>query len=379
LEWARKHARYSRSEWGQAYSSIRYRMDMAMNHKSIYEKYTLAEIRQKGGICGDQAYFASVTAKASGVPAMIITGWGDRGPHAWFGYEATARDWNLKSGRYPGDKYPAGQTIDPQTRQKIKEPMLELLTDPQRRQAPWKTATRLVWLAEILNKHGQPQEAREALETAVAVSSRHLVAWQALCNTLKQAEAPPVKMQEQFRVMRTTFARYPDVLATINELEIGVLKSGTNTTALTEAAKRQFRDLQSHGLERTDLQIENIKKQAALLVNAGKIDDADKVYRRGFQDQSRSIGWFRNLFPSYVEFARANQRLKEAAKFLSTELRRLPQPGGDPFAQKNYAQTERDLAVVFEETGQKSTANSLRQDALHSRSAPPVKLVIKNF
>ncbi len=364
LEWARTNARLSRAGWGQAYSSIRYRMDRAMLSTNIYKNYTLAEIRQKGGICGDQAYFAAMTAKANGIPAMIITGQGDRGPHAWFGYEATTQDWNLKTGRYKGDKYPAGATTDPQTHERIKEPTLELLTDPQRRQPAWKTATRLVWLSEILNKNGQSKEAREALESAVAGSSRHLVACRTLCETLKLAAVPPVKIQEQFSAMRTTFARYPDTIATINQWEIDLLKSSTNTVALVEAMKRQYRGLKFHGNERTDLQIENITKQAELLVNAGNIDAADKVYRKAFQDPSRTITWFRTLLPSYVEFARANKRLTEAAKFVYSEMLRLPRSGSDPFAQKNYAGTERDVASVLEEIGRASLAKSLRQDAL---------------
>ena len=108
LVWAQDHADYGRGDWGQAYFSIQYRMDRATARTDIYDEYTLAEIKKKGGICMDQAYYASITAKANGIPAMAIDGEGDSGGHAWVQWEASRNGWSV-AGRY-SEHFAAGTT-----------------------------------------------------------------------------------------------------------------------------------------------------------------------------------------------------------------------------------------------------------------------------
>ncbi len=130
---------------------IRYRMDKAAGGRDLYDHYTLAEIKQKGGVCVDQAYFASMTAKANGIPAMTISGEGDRGAHAWFGYEESRTSWNLSTGRYK-DNYAAGTTRDPQTHRTIKEQELRELAAPARRTPAWGTTERYLQLSDLLRE-----------------------------------------------------------------------------------------------------------------------------------------------------------------------------------------------------------------------------------
>ncbi len=363
LIWARKNVKLARSQWGQAFGMIQYRMDRALKGAKIYDEYTLAEIRQKGGVCIDQAYFAAITAKANGIPAMIFTGEGERGGHAWFGFKASPQEWNFKTGRYQGDKLVAGFVTDPQTRETIKEQTLYLLTDPQRRQSSYREASRLTWLADIFDAHGQPDAAREALEQAVALSSRHLAAWKALYSSLKKSNQPTKKLQDTLAAMRANFRAYPDVVATINEWEIAVLMSGTNTAELVEAMRQQHRQLQSASGDRTDLLVSNVKQRAAIFEQRNDPDGADGVYRRALAEEGRQLTAFAELVAAYAEFARKHGRLSEAVRNIYTELRRHPVPGGDPFAQRMYAQIQRRVADLLEENNQPTQAKTLRQEA----------------
>ena len=82
--------------------------------------YSLANLVAKGGICGDQAHFASRVAKSFGVPAMKVSGEGRYGGmgHAWCGFLTAAKGRPVLefTGRYQYDYYYTGDIFDPQTR-----------------------------------------------------------------------------------------------------------------------------------------------------------------------------------------------------------------------------------------------------------------------
>jgi len=311
LVWARKNVRLARAQWGQAFGMIQYRMDRALKDAEIYKQYTLAEIRQKGGVCRDQAYFAAITAKANGIPAMMFTGEGERGLHAWFGFKSSPQEWNFKTGRYQGDKLVAGSVVDPQTRERIKEQTLYLLTDPQRRQPAYREANRLVWLANIFDARGQTDAARESLEQAVAVCSRHLAAWNALYASLKKSGQPPKKLQDTLSVMRANFRAYPDVVASINQMETEVLMTSTNTADIAAAMRQQHRQLQSSSADRTDLLVGNVKQRAAVFEQKNDLNGADSVYRRALSEEGRQLTAFGELIGPYADFARKHNRLHD--------------------------------------------------------------------
>lgn len=81
--------------------------------------YTLNNIKQFGGICVDQAYFASEVCKALGIPAAAVTGKSESAlGHAWTVSLTLAADkrrfyWDSATGRYEEQKYFVGQLRDP--------------------------------------------------------------------------------------------------------------------------------------------------------------------------------------------------------------------------------------------------------------------------
>ena len=118
--WAMK--KYGRSRRpSKAYFHVRY--DRRHFRKGKAKKisavpYTLANLRRVGGVCVDQAYYASEVCKALGIPATIVFGRGGAGvPHSWFAY-VRARvpqraSWNCRTGRYAENKYFIGWVRDP--------------------------------------------------------------------------------------------------------------------------------------------------------------------------------------------------------------------------------------------------------------------------
>lgn len=117
LVWAREHESGERQLWGNTYRSINY--DHARVNRSQYQwpygAYSLASIKERGGICVDQAYYAVLTARSFGIPAIYFSGNGKDAGHAWFSFMKEPGQWDLGVGRYEGQDFTTGQTINPQT------------------------------------------------------------------------------------------------------------------------------------------------------------------------------------------------------------------------------------------------------------------------
>ncbi|MFZ2642660.1 MAG: hypothetical protein WA117_16810 [Verrucomicrobiia bacterium] len=361
LAWAREHMRLAQSRWGDAYGMVPWNRNRLLGSDSVYKEYTLAEIRKEGGICGDRAYFASMTAKANGIPAMPLIGEGRRGGHAWIGFEAVPGRWDFTAGRFPEDRYATGYTHDPQTQEVIKEQSLCLLTDPQHRSPAYRHASRLIWLAEILAAQKQPALAADALELAANTCSRHLPAWTALFDQLKQNAVPRAKCDRLLLVMRGAFRNYPDVLTLADQWETASAPAGTETA---RTLRRQYRKLESRADDRTDLLMESIAQRAAALEKQGNLDDAERVYRDAITTQGRELVAFRGIASGYLKFAGRHNRHHEALRHTCSKFEELQrEPHGDYFAMNAWTDVARLLADQLDKDNQSAKAKRLRRAA----------------
>ncbi len=369
LAWAREHVRLAQSSWGEAYGMVPYNEARLLGSDSIYKDYSLAEIKKKGGVCGDRAFFASVTAKANGIPAMPLFGEGRRGGHAWFGFESAPGRWDFTAGRYPEDRYATGYTRDPQTGEVIKEQSLYVLTDPQHHSPVYRQASRLVWLAEIFTAQKQPALAAAALELAVTTASRHLPAWIALFDHLRQTAAPRVACDRHLSAMRVSFHGYPDVLALADQWELDFTHPhGGPGTAKTLA--HQFHKLESRAGNRTDLLLESIAQRAAALEKQGSLDAADRAYRDALADQGRELVAFQAIALGYLDFAAKHKRQHEALHFVGSKFEELQhEPHGDYFAMNAWSDLATVLADQLDKDHQVVKAKRFRHDAEHLRKA----------
>ena len=369
LAWAREHVRLAPAQWGEAYGMVPYNEDRLLGSDSIYKDYSLAEIKKKGGVCGDRAYFATVTAKANGIPAMPLFGEGRRGGHVWIGFESAPGRWDFSAGRYPEDRYATGYTRDPQTGEIIKEQSLYLLTDPQHRSPVYRQTSRLVWLAEILAAQKQPALAGAALELAVTSASRHLPAWTALFDHLRQTAAPRAQFDRHLAAMRTAFRDYPDVLAVANQWELDFTQPAGGPGAARTLA-RQFQKLESRANNRTDLLLESVAQRVAALEKQGSFDAADRVYRDALADKGRELVAFETLTLGYLQFAAKHNRQHEALHFVGSKFEELQrEPHGDYLAMNAWSDLAAFLAEQFDKDHQAVKAKRLRRDAEHLRKA----------
>jgi len=368
LQWAQEHVGLDRVGWSKAYAMVRYRMDKATQGEAIHKKYTLEEIQRKGGTCLDQAYFATMTAKANGIPAMILYGEGQSGAHAWFAYKASAKTWNSSTGKYQSQRFATGYAIDPQTRQTIKEQTIYFLSDPQRRASEYDQASRLTWLAGIYLAQGQPQPAGAALEAAVARCSRHVPAWEAYLGGLKQANTPPAKWKAVLQTARREFRDYPDMLARLGAVETDALVDVGDVDQVLKSLKSQVRKLKADSEERTDLILENVRRHIKLLQDGGNTNAVAKVYEKSLDEFGDDLVVFKSLAGEYFDLARQTGATKRALDKIDAVYRRsASRPTGDFFAIEMQARLMDMMAGFYDADGQRNKADKLRDKAADMR------------
>ena len=118
----------SYSHFADAFFSINYNENRATSGSFAFmwdqPTYLLKDIETNGGICVDQAYYATILGKGRGIPTIYFHGQGTGGGHAWFGYLSSSGKWELDCGRYESQNYPKGYALDPQTWEPIDDTIL---------------------------------------------------------------------------------------------------------------------------------------------------------------------------------------------------------------------------------------------------------------
>jgi hypothetical protein len=364
LTWAQSHVNYPRAKWGEAYASIKYQMDMVVKGKELYEDYSLKEILKKGGVCLDQGYFAAMTAKANGIPAMLIVGEGQRSGHAWFGYKESSKKWNMTAGRYTSDDYATGTTTDPQTGETIKEQELYLLADEQTRSPDYLKTWRLLWLSRIAGDKQRLEDQGALLESAIAASSRHVQAWDAYIAYLSAAKTSADKWKQVIKTMKTAFHNYPDMLARANQVERDKLIASQGSGEVVKNLSKETKKL-AHGKDgRTDLVLEKISEQVTVLINSGKTNDVCVVYKKSLDQFGKEVVAFETLASDYFSFARKAGVTKDALRAIEAAFKRhYSAGGGDYFTMETRARLIKMIADFYEQDGQTRQAERYRKEA----------------
>ena len=273
MQWALN--RYAgHSDVGSLFFEIDYDYDHFQDGKRkrcLVEGFSLASILKHGGVCAEQAYFATSVGKAIGVPTAYALGAGGEVSHAWVGFLQTGdgrAGWNFDSGRYEAYQGIRGSVIDPQTRRSMPDSFVALLAETigtnveQRRAAIAITdaAIRLIELEEddyaapppqlapgLTGRRESPRLRRpesqlKLIELALTQNSAYAPAWLAV-RDLAQARRLTIdqKIQWSTALQRLCGSAYPDFSLEIVSAMIGTVDDVDQQNALWNAAFASFR------------------------------------------------------------------------------------------------------------------------------------------
>jgi hypothetical protein len=224
-QWCLKKYLRNWSMIGQCYKHIAYDHDMLKDKPHLEGKeYTLANIREYGGVCAMQADFAARVSKSLGVPAEYIWGQANTGGlHAWVMWvelkkvTETQVLFSLEShGRYFTDQYYTGNLYDPQNGQPILDRDMErrLWLAGSDRTGKRQADLAMRAYALLMGPMGLDAEQRLTfLNKCITLCPHYEGTWLALgrlCREGKLETGKAAKALAQIDTLLKTFRRFPD-------------------------------------------------------------------------------------------------------------------------------------------------------------------------
>ena len=203
-----------RNNFGTVYSDIEYDMVKLRDAKGKIagHQYTMENVKQYGGVCRDQAWFARAVCSTYGMPAYFAVGQGNSAVrHAWVGWiiqEAGAYKL-LSHGRYEYDKYFTAQIVDPRTGLYILDYLVGIearaLSDEKGYEAAdlyyrvWQECPQL-----------PAQNRVNLLVSALRKNAFHRAAWLSIGDSTAAGDLPRASAEAQWDYLLKNFRDFPD-------------------------------------------------------------------------------------------------------------------------------------------------------------------------
>lgn len=355
LRWVREHVRSG--NWDRKFFDVKF--DEQRLRREAYQwphgPYTLAAIKDEGGICVDQAYYAALCARAYGVPALLFFGEGRRGPHAWFGYMKGTEKWEMDVGRFAYDKYATGFAVNPQTNQPMSDHDLTFLCDRALHEDAFSAAARLGRLAFALRELGYLAAAAQTARRSIDLAPLYELPWFVQEQILEDAQDWRGLAQWLARKAEA-YRRYPDFVARINARQAEVLRRLGDDAAAEELLRRNVRKV---GQERDDLARALVSEQARAAYDKGDYEEARRQMEALLKDQKDEGQKLGELLDAYLELTKETRQTNEAARFLKRYLGALENRHGG--SARNRAVFLQVLLQAYENDGDTDEAAKVRR------------------
>lgn len=324
LAWSQQVADYPLGQLAKAYTMVRYRADRAANSAAIWSgaNYRMVEILGQGGICVDQAYFASQVGKARGVPTLLFQGRGNDGRHAWFGYLDTNRQWKLDAGRYKEQRFVTGYARDPQTWRELSDHELKFLSERFFELPSFKASQVHASFAMDFLGHREAPAAAQAARRAVTLEKRNQAAWDALLTAARMEGKPPPVIEGILREAAAAFGRYPDLEAAYLTLAADSLRArGLGSEADAELRKLALKNRSARG----DLSVQQARDQVLRAVATKSLPEQVQTYNSVVDTYGRGAGmsFYDAVVVGFVEHLLAEGQRAEAQRAVERARRAL--------------------------------------------------------
>ena len=324
LEWVQGAANFPLGQLARGYTMVRYRNDRVTSRQMNWSgrSYKLAEILAAGGICSDQAFFATQVGKARGVPTLFIYGAGNDGRHAWFGYLDGGQKWQLDAGRYAEQRFITGYARDPQTWREFSDHDLQFLS-ARFRELPSFQQSRLheAFASEYLIQGNGPA-AGAAARKAVNFERRNQNGWELLVAAARQEGRDAKTVENVLREAALAFQRYPDLEAHyVTRVAESLRARGESSAA--EAEVRRIADKYKSG--RGDISVQQARDRVRRAITTQPLAEQIRTYNTVVDTYGRGagIGFFDEVVVGFTGHLVQLKQTAEAAKAVERARRAL--------------------------------------------------------
>lgn len=302
FEWAKKELNeFKRANWGGTYGHIEYLMERATYNADPYMVYSFEEIEQEGGKCTDQAYFCANTAKCRGIPATIMVGDGNRGPHAWVGLLTSDDNWTI-TGSYG---YRTGRFRNPCSGQYEHASALT----GRKSKLPDNKVTQVsncMVLSDYLVLLGCKKEALATARFVCSFVPQFSAAWKNMVDVMTLCGEEMIDDKEWRRLYLNDLNQAGKKNIEILDIAEGVLNDHilagkrdiVKITFFKKNAKRLNELIQAG---RTDLAIDSMRRSVEVYLNAGNLHELEAYFRDKLKEYAGNRYFFEQVFTLYSQ------------------------------------------------------------------------------
>ena len=279
----------SREDPPRAFEAIRYDHGRVTRGAYIWPwgGYSLAQIRKKGGICVDQAYYSAMSGKALGIPSLFFAGLGKEGGHAWTGYLRRKDEWDLDVGRGGGGNCATGEALDPQNWTPITDHDIEMMKIHSRGRTERDAARRDLGVAVNFRRRNDAPGEGAAIQSALSRSPNNPLLWDAKEDWLVRTGSPSLEIREHHRQAIRQFARYRDLKTQHEEALERISAESGDKNAAERISKKIVKENQG---VRSDLSSAAAMRLITQRMEAGDVKGALNEYARQLALQGAAGG-----------------------------------------------------------------------------------------
>ncbi|MDI6788557.1 MAG: hypothetical protein QME51_09325, partial [Planctomycetota bacterium] len=364
IEWALKKYPGKRQLISTFYSSPQYDDGKAAGEKPKLDpnKYILVNLLKFGGICGDQAHFASRLGKLLGVPSMKVSGEGRGGRgHAWVGYlDRKSNRLELDfTGRFFNDFYYTGDIFDPQTRTEILDRELAMLYDGANFDYnKYINSVILTRMAQGLIV-GNPGASVNLTINALRQNWLYSPAWLTLMKHIENATLESSRGMFWFNQMTTHLKKHPDIiLSGLVCFRKGIPEDDHQKRNL--AYQTAYQIFKTAG--RPDLLIRLVLMQGDDLSARGQDDQAHNLYLNSAIEYAGEGGLILPLLEKASELTRKLNQIKENILFYEKIIAKIPSHRSGKIS-LSYQKAAKLVVALYEQANMTAKADKLRKAA----------------
>ena len=342
LEWVAQVSDYPLNQLARAYTMVRYRTDRVANNQPNWtgKTYKLSDILAAGGICCDQAYFATQVGKSRGVPTLLFHGAGNDGRHAWFGFLDGNQKWQLDAGRYAEQRFVTGYARDPQTWRELSDHELGFLSERFRDLPSFHQSRVHADFAADYLAAGDAAAAAAAARKAVNFERRNQPAWDTLIAAGQKSGRDAKTVEAVMREAAIAFQRHPDLEARyVNRTADSLRARGETSLAAAEVS----RIAKNNRSKRGDLSVRQARDTLLRSFATQTLPEQVKAYNTLLDTSGRGagIGFFDQVVIVFAEHMLQVQQPAEAVRAVERARRTLKvEPD---------SQLEKELAKLLKE------------------------------
>ena len=357
MEWVQKKVKGTLSAWGKKYASIRY--DTPRLNKGLYSwprsqgPYTLASIKEYGGICVDQAYYCTMTARAFGIPALYFSGQGKTGGHAWFSYMKKKDSWTLDIGRYGGSSdYVTGYARNPQTNGQMSDHEVAMVYNRAFARSNYKKGHKFQLYADLMLDSGYTDQALTLAQYATGLAPLDVECWNSSIKCAKKTNVNELILAV-FDGKIKALKKYPDLIVDAQLEKADLLNKmgrGDEADKVLSTARRKV------GKGRDDLARDLALKQMNTLIEQKKFKEARSCMEKLIKDQRSEQAKLLDFIKIYLKMTKKTKQTKEALRFISPLIKSMYKKFHTSY--RNHAVDL--LASAYMNNGDDKTANKIR-------------------